>query len=167
MKIEEVFMFKQIHNNKGFILIDSLTGLLIATLSLTIICLIITSTHTFNINNSQTHLYQLANSYADALQVINVNNWSNMVTSSDKFIEIYNSSTPHSANNVISNTLQSYSLSVDKLPQNVTVMINAKIANVNNVSSRLVHSTITVTNTKSNESVTLNKYFIRDISSNS
>ena len=160
-------MLKKIFDNKGFILIDSLAGLLLVTLSLSLLILIFTSTRTFGVNNSQTQLYQIATSYADALQVVNVNNWNALVTSGSKFTEIYNSKKASSANTVISTTLQSYSLTEDKLPTNIVVIINAKIANIDNVSSRLVHSTITVTDTKSDESVIINKYYMRDISGNS
>ena len=52
------------HN--GFVLVDSLLGLLLTTISLAILLLIFTSSKTYGVNKKQTQLYQLATSYGEA-----------------------------------------------------------------------------------------------------
>lgn len=153
------------HN--GFVLVDSLLGLLLTAISLAILLLIFTSSKTFGVNNSQTQLYQLATSYGEALQTININNWHNLVLEQDDFTELYNSTAPNSSDTLIRSTLESYNLNPDKLPVNTKIIITAKIANINNVAERLIHAKITAINTKSNENIYLDKYYLRDLSSKS
>lgn len=153
------------HN--GFVLVDSLLGLLLTTISLAILLLIFTSSKTFGVNNSQTQLYQLATSYGEALQTININNWHNLVLEQDDFTELYNSTAPNSSDTLIRSTLESYNLNPDKLPVNTKIIITVKIANTNNVAERLIHAKITAINTKSNENIYLDKYYLRDLSSKS
>lgn len=71
--------------------------LIVVTISLAILLLIFTSGKTFGVNNSQTQLYQLATSYGEALQTININNWHNLVLEQDDFTELYNSTAPNSS----------------------------------------------------------------------
>ena len=130
------------HN--GFVLVDSLLGLLLTTISLAILLLIFTSSKTFGVNNSQTQLYQLATSYGEALQTININNWHNLVLEQDDFTELYNSTAPNSSDTLIWSTLESYNLNPDKLPVNTKIIITAKIANTNNVAERLSQVHISV-----------------------
>ena len=153
------------HN--GFVLVDSLLGLLLTTISLAILLLIFTSSKTFGVNNSQTQLYQLATSYGEALQTININNWHNLVLEQDDFTELYNSTAPNSSDTLIRSTLESYNFNPDKLPVNTKIIITAKIANINNVAECLIHAKITAINTKSNENIYLDKYYLRDLSSKS
>lgn len=153
------------HN--GFVLVDSLLGLLLTTISLAILLLIFTSSKTFGVNNSQTQLYQLATSYGEALQTININNWHNLVLEQDDFTELYNSTAPNSSDTLIRSTLESYNFNPDKLPVNTKIIITAKIANTHNVAERLIHAKITAINTKSNENIYLDKYYLRDLSSKS
>ena len=98
-KINEVLMIKLSPHN-GFVLVDSLLGLLLTTISLAILLLIFTSSKTFGVNNSQTQLYQLATSYGEALQTINITEilrqyFINHPQSIDKYTFLQNSAFTH------------------------------------------------------------------------
>lgn len=151
---------KLINNQKGFLLLDSLFGVLITSVALiSIVGLVTMGFRTFTVNNEQTRAYQIASSYGDALQSLSVNNWATQVptTATD-----YQSISTASSNTIVYNYLENARNTLSLLP-GATVSIYGRISPAANTGNRLAQVKIVVSWGNNSRQIELIKYYIRNI----
>ncbi|SHI34916.1 hypothetical protein [Propionispora hippei] len=150
---------KIIENQKGFLLLDSLFGVLITSVALiSIVSLVTMGVKTYSVNSEQSRAYQIAASYGDALQSLSIANWATLVPST---VTSYQAIDISSSNTVVYNDLANARNSLSSLP-GATVSIYGKVSSAANAGNRLAQVKIIVSWSNNTKQVALIKYYIRN-----
>lgn len=156
---------KVIKNQVGFLLLDSLFGILVTSVALvSIVGLVSMGFKSYTVNNEQTRAYQIASSYGDALQSLSIATWASIIPDNTNSYKIIDAD-----NDKISDYLANAKNSLSLLSgANVTLYgrISTEAAAAN-AGDRVAQVKIVVSWSNKSKQIELIKYYIRNKAPNS